>query len=291
MSYGMDFQGDAGGGGGGGFTNNDNSFSGGGTQDSAEKKSRRSYDDQTLIPVTISMAMKAQSDVAGGDGTMVLEDGRSLHMIKLIGAVRSVDTQSTNILYVIEDGTGVCDVKQWVDDNEPAAVTELTKAAAIENVYVKVIGMIKEYEGRKQIVATSVQRVLSGNELTHHLLEVMYSAEKFKQADSIVPPIMNMQNNNNNSMGYNNSSSSGQGAEIGNGFGGGGDPVEINKNNILEVFKRLNDEASETGTSVQQCIAELPSMSEADVRDAINFLSEEGQLYSTIDEHHFKFAY
>lgn len=285
----MDFQGDAGGG--GGFTNNDNNFGGGGgTQDSAEKKSRRSYDDQTLIPVTISMAMKTQSDVSGGDGTMVLEDGRSLHMVKIIGAVRSVDTQSTNIFYVLEDGTGVCDVKQWVDDNEPAAVTEMTKGAAIENVYVKVIGMIKEYEGKKQIVANSVHRLLSGNELTHHLLEVMYSAEKFKRADSIVPPIMNMQNNNNNkSMGYNGNSSSGQGAEIGN--GGGGNPVDMNKNSVMEVFQRLNDEASETGTSVQQCIAELPHISEADVRDAINFLSEEGQLYSTIDENHFKFAY
>lgn len=286
----MDFQGDAGGGG-GGFANNDNNFGGGGgTQDSAEKKSRRSYDDQTLIPVTISMAMKTQSDVSGGDGTMVLEDGRSLHMVKIIGAVRSVDTQSTNIFYVLEDGTGVCDVKQWVDDNEPAAVTEMTKGAAIENVYVKVIGMIKEYEGKKQIVANSVHRLLSGNELTHHLLEVMYSTEKFERADSIVPPIMNMQNNNNNkSMGYNDNSSSGQGAEIGN--GGGGNPVDMNKNSVMEVFQRLNDEASETGTSVQQCIAELPHISEADVRDAINFLSEEGQLYSTIDENHFKFAY
>jgi len=286
MNYGMDFQGgDTGGGGGGGYTNNDNSFGGGGgTQDSAEKKSRRSYDEQTLIPVTILMAMKSQTDISGGDGTLVLEDGRALHMVKIIGAVRSVDSQSTNVHYTIEDGTGSIEVKQWTDDNEPAELAEMKKETTQENIYVKVIGAIKEYEGEKQVVATSVRRLLSGNELTHHLLEVMYSAEKFKRADSIVPPVMHMQNT---TMGFNNS---GPAATISAGGGfGGGDSGGTNKDRVLELMQRLNSDTEE-GTSVQQCISELPDMPEADIRQALNLLSEEGQLYSTINENQFKIA-
>mmetsp|Transcript_36630 Transcript_36630/g.41206 ORF Transcript_36630/g.41206 Transcript_36630/m.41206 type:complete len:289 (-) Transcript_36630:1187-2053(-) len=286
MNYGMDFQGGDTGGGGGGYTNNDNSFGGGGgTQDSGDKKSRRSYDEQTLIPVTILMAMKCQSDTSGGDGTLVLEDGRPLHMVKIIGAVRGVDCQSTNVQYTIEDGTGCMDVKQWIDDNEPAGLMEMKKETTQEGIYVKVIGTIKEYGGSKMLVASSVRRLLSGNELTHHLLEVMYSAEKFKRADSIVPPVMHMQQNT--TMGFNNP---GPAATIGAGGGfGGGDSGGTNKDRVLELMQRLNSDTEE-GTSVEQCIAELPNMSEPDIRQALNTLSEEGCLYSTINENCFKLA-
>jgi len=285
----MDYQGGdtgGGGGGGGGYTNNDNSFGGGGggTQDSGEKKSRRSYDEQTLIPVTILMAMKAQTDISGGDGTLVLEDGRPLNMVKIIGAVRSVDSLSTNVQYTIEDGTGCIDVKQWMDDNDSAESTEMKKETIHDNIYIKVIGIIKEYDGKKMVVASSVRRLLSGNQLTHHLLEVMYSAEKFKRADSIVPPVMHVQNT---TMGFNNP---GPAATIGVGGGfGGGDSGDANKDRVLEVMHRLSDD-SEAGTSIQQCIAELPDMSEVDIRQAVNLLSEEGQLYSTINENQFKIA-
>jgi replication factor A2 len=290
LHLGMDYQGGGtggggGGGGGGGYTNNFGG-GGGGTQDSTEKKSRKNYDEQTLIPVTISMIKKAQTDSSGGDGTVVLEDGRPLHMVTIVGAVRSVDAQSTSIQYVIEDGTGSIDVKQWVDDNDSEVVAEEKKRAAQDNIYVKVTGSVKDYEDKKMFLANSVRKLGSGNELTHHLLDVMYSGEKFKRADSIVPPVML-----NNSMGFNsNNNNSGGQANMGGGGGGfnqgGGDDK---RSQVMNVMQRLNNDGEE-GTSVQQCVAELPGLSEADVRDVINLLSEEGSLYSTTDENHFKLA-
>jgi replication factor A2 len=178
----MDYQG----GDGGGFatSNNDgapSSSQGGG-------KPRRSYDEQTLIPVTIQMAMLAQPDASGGDGSLVLPDGRPVSMVKLIGAVRSVNEQSTNVLYNLEDGTGMIDVKQWVDDNDCTAVLDIRKETLKENLYVKVIGQIKDYDGKKMIVANTVRPLATGNELTHHYLEVAHSCEKSKRAASIVAP-------------------------------------------------------------------------------------------------------
>ena len=284
----MDFQGgDTGGGGsgggGGGYTNNFGG--GGGTQDSTEKKARKNYDEQTLIPCTISMIKKAQTDSSGGDGTVVLEDGRPLHMVTVVGAVRSVDAQSTSIQYVIEDGTGSIDVKQWVDDNDSEVVSEEKRRAAQDNIYVKVTGSVKDYEDKKMFLANSVRKLGSGNELTHHLLDVMYSGEKFKRADSIVPPVMV-----NNSMGFNNNNNNNNnnsGGQAAGGFNqGGGDDT---RSQVMNVMQRLNNDGEE-GTSVQQCIAELPGLSEADVRSVINLLSEEGSLYSTTDENHFKLA-
>lgn len=45
---------------------------------------------------------------------------------------------------------------------------------------------------------------------------------------------------------------------------------------------------SEEGVSIQQLQSQLNGMSEPDIRTAIDFLSSEGHLYSTIDEDHFK---
>lgn len=270
----MDFQGgDASGG--GGFSSGGNNY-GGGSQGSPDKK-RRNYDEQTLIPVTISMAFKARSDSSGGNDVLTLEDGRPLHSVKIIGAVRSADVQSTNIMYTIEDGTGALNVKQWADDNDAEAIGEMKRQNAREGIYVKVIGQVSEYDGQKQVVANSVQPLSSGDELTHHLLEVMYCAEKYKQADSIVSAPL-MQNSNGMAFGNNNSMQ----AKI-----EGGDKDAETKDRVLH-FLREND--SETGASIDVCIQQLSDLSEADIRKAAEYLSEEGQIYSTINESYFKVA-
>jgi replication factor A2 len=271
---GMDFQGGEAGGG-GGFSSNDNNF--GGSQGSPDKRSRRNYDEQTLIPVTIAMAFKARPDSSGGNDVLLLEDGRTLHSVKIIGAVRSADVQSTNIMYTIEDGTGALNVKQWADDNDVEAIGEMKRQNAKEGIYVKVIGQISDYDGKKQLVANSVQPLSSGDELTHHLLEVMYCAEKFKQADSIVAaPIMQ----NNNGMAFGSSNSMQAKME-------GGDDKNSIKERVLQ-FLREND--SETGASIDVCIQQLNDIAEADIRQAADHLSEEGQIYSTINESFFKVA-
>lgn len=179
----MDFQG---GGSGGGFTSN--TF-GAGTPDASQgQKTRRSYDEQTLIPVTIQMAMSAHPDPAGGDGSLLLEDGRKVASVKIVAAVRSVDAQSTNVVYELEDGTGLLDAKQWLDDNDCQALQEIRDACMKEHIYIKVIGQIKDYEGKKLLVANSVRPLSTANELTHHMLQVVHSAEKAKRQDSIVAP-------------------------------------------------------------------------------------------------------
>ncbi len=44
--------------------------------------------------------------------------------------------------------------------------------------YIPVIGEVEDYYGVHEIVAFNVQPVCSGNEVTHHFLEVPYSFEK-----------------------------------------------------------------------------------------------------------------
>lgn len=266
--FGSPFPGGGGGGGGRG---------GSGTQDSGQKKARRNYDEQTLIPVSFQMIHAAKVDPSTGDGGLVLEDGRPLHTVKVVAAVRSAEDQSTNVMYVLEDGTASMDVKQWLDDNDSSYVSDLRRETTKDGVYVKVIGQVKEYENKKQIIANSVRPLSTGNELTHHILEVMYSAEKFKRADSIVSPVSapvvnNLSNN----------------AGIGLSSLGSGDHEAI-RQQVFGVM-RENDDGSEEGISIQQCIQFLPDIPEADIRKIVSLLSEEGQIYSTISEDHYKVA-
>lgn len=271
----MDYQGGATG---GGF-NNTSGFGGSQEQQASQSsqggnKPRRSYDEQTLIPVTIHMIMQAQADPSG-DGSLVLEDGRKLAQVKLVAAVRSVEDASTNSLYNLEDGTGLLDVKQWLDDNDSTAIQELRQLTLKENIYVKVIGQVKDYEGKKMVLANSVRPLSSGNEVTHHFLQVVHSAEKFKRADSIVAqPISNT------GVGF------ASNAPMAQAQTGGGNSL---KDKVLQ-FIQTADDGGETGVNVNTCIKAMTEYSEADIRKAISDCAEEGEIYSTISEDHYKYA-
>ena len=249
------------------------------SQGSSGGKQRRSYDEQTIHPVTIRMALAAQTD-ATQDGNLLLDDGRKLYHVKIVGAVRSVEEHSTNALYEVEDGTGLIDVKRWVVDEEESSVAALREKTKQDNIYVKVVGEVKDYEGKKMIVAKSIRPLSTGNELAHHMLDVVYSAQKAKRANQPMPMMSNS----------------------GVGFGGsvGGAPLEQAANNngtgneVADLVMKFYVEESthlEIGASVQACYARLGGkFSEAQIRAAIDALSGEGRIYSTIDDDHFKFA-
>ena len=180
----MDYQGDTG----GGYQQQAASPGGGGQQ----QRPRKAYDEQTLLPVTAAMLNKATS----ADGNHDLPDGRPIHHVKIVGAVRDFEEQSTHLSLQIEDSTGLVDVKQWLDDNDSSAAVELREQCKQPHIYVRVVGQVKDYNGQKSIVAHSVRRCFDSNEITHHFLEVVHSAESYKRADRIggvAPPVsMNM---------------------------------------------------------------------------------------------------
>ena len=269
---GMDFQGgDEGGGGGygGGSSQADPSSSGG--------RTRRPYDEQTLTPVTIRMVRRSNPDA--GDGSLVLQDGRKVASVKIVGAVRNVEDHSTNVVYNIEDGTGLIEVKQWLDDNECTALQELRQQTLQEHIYLKIVGQIKDYEGNKIIIANSIRPISSGNELTHHMLEVAYNAERHKRADSFVVGSMPV----NTGIGFGGQKVHGAGAAA----GGSEDPL---RSAVISFFEHHED-SGEAGVHVKVCVDKLSgSFTEPDVRRMIEALSEEGHIYSTVSDDYFQYA-
>lgn len=123
----------------------------------------------------------------GGDGAagdMILQDERPLHMIKLVGAVRSFENRSTNTFLDVEDGTGLFSVKVFsggMEDgttSDPSAIQQMKAQAFQDGQYVRIIGQVREFDGNRMVIANDVRVLGSGDELSYHFCEVAYSYEK-----------------------------------------------------------------------------------------------------------------
>jgi replication factor A2 len=283
---GMDYQGMYAGGSHGGhdggymdshsYATNDRPNSSGGAGGGA----RRAYDQQTMVPVTIRMILESQAlpDDTGTAANLQLKDGRPLHQVRLVAAIRKQDDMSTNVLYEVEDGTGLIEVKKWVDDNVCSALHELQQECKQEHIFVKIVGQVKDYNGKKMILADSIRRLKTGNEVAHHFLEVVYSAQKNINKNSYVhaPPSMWNQGAASSAMAM----SANHGQSSGNTL----------RDQLMRII-RTEGEMSEAGASVQQCRMGLGNKyTESDVRKEMHALAAEGILYSTIDDNHYKLA-
>ncbi len=122
--------------------------------------------EHTLIPVTVKMIHSAVQDCK----RFVLKGGQPLHMVKLVGAVRSFRVHDKQLQIDLEDGTGLLWVFFWRKQKECMAQRHLIDECN-GNLYICVIGEVADYYGVHEIIAFDIQPVSSGNEVTHHFLE------------------------------------------------------------------------------------------------------------------------
>jgi replication factor A2 len=98
-------------------------------------------------------------------------------MNKLIGAVRNFRENIKHVQIDVEDGIGLVRVILWRKEKECMAQHQMIHKCN-SNCYIRVIGEIEDYYSVLEIIAFDVRPVSSGNEVTHHFLEVAYSFEK-----------------------------------------------------------------------------------------------------------------
>ncbi len=123
-----------------------------------------------LIPVTAKMIQSAAWD----SERFVLKDGQMLHIVKLVGAYRNFHVNIIHVQIDVEDGTGHVLVILWKEQKECMAQRQMIHECN-SNHYICVIGEVEDYYGVHEIIAFDVHPVSSGNEVTHHFLEVAYT--------------------------------------------------------------------------------------------------------------------
>jgi len=235
-------------------------------------------------------------------------DGRDFHQFTLVATV--IQSHNTNVAleYMLDDGTGQFSATVFTASENVAPQVHR------DGVYVRVYGMLKNVQGVKSLTAFKMTEVKDHNDLTYHMLDVIQAFCKTKWGfQALSGAAVGASNNakapmsaggsvSNSAYSSNNYGSAGSGM-TGSVPKGQGQVLNPINSNVVEdlsntaaleraVLKLFMDDAassaSEQGTSVQTLYKALPSVAPNDIRRAVDHLSEEGHLYSTIDEDHFK---
>jgi len=257
-------------GGGGGFVADGGDFGSQASQKSPNTVKKR--DAQTLVPVTIR-----QLNTAEIRDTKFKIDGKEVSQITLIGVILSVEVQNTNINYMIDDGTGKINVRVYIDTEDDTQKQSQWR----ENMYVRVIGNLRVFQNGPSVVGFTLIPMADFNELTFHFLECIHthcvntqgpaSSSPTKSAATLAQP-MKAESGSGIAVSFN----EGKESDVGNDV----------QNQVMSVFNK--DILSDTGTSIVAVCDQLSHLTRHDIQKAIEFLSDEGHLYSTIDEEHFK---
>ncbi len=104
-----------------------------------------------LIPVTAKMIHSTIWD----SERFFLKDGRPLHMVKLVGAVRNFRVNIKHVQIDVEDGTGLVRVLLWKERKECTAQHQMIHECN-SNRYIPVIGEVEDYYGVHEMIAFDV---------------------------------------------------------------------------------------------------------------------------------------
>ncbi|KAM3069486.1 Replication factor A protein 2 [Clarireedia jacksonii] len=148
---------------GGGFVQGGYGGSQGGSQESPGGS--KTYGKDTLRPVTIKQIIEAVQPHPDADFKI---DGVEITQLSFIGQIHSISKQATNITYKIDDGSGLIEVKQWIDSEADPDDPKLTHN---EGEYIHVWGRLKSFSNKRHVGAHVIRPVTDHNEITYHGLE------------------------------------------------------------------------------------------------------------------------
>ncbi|PHH86688.1 hypothetical protein CDD83_9886 [Cordyceps sp. RAO-2017] len=142
-------------------------FAGGSQQGSQGGGGGKAYQDESLRPVTIKQILEAEEAFSGADFKI---DGAAVTQITFVGQVRSINPQSTNVTFKLDDGTGQIEVKKWIDADKQ---DDADPGFELDS-HVRVWGRLKSFSNKRHVGAHVIRPVADYNEVNYHLLEATY---------------------------------------------------------------------------------------------------------------------
>ncbi|KAL6216383.1 hypothetical protein ACLB2K_009606 [Fragaria x ananassa] len=263
--------------GGGGFMSSQATQFGGDSNSS----SARSRESHGLVPVTVKQISEAHQ--SGDEKSNFVIGGADVANVSLLGMVFEKVEKTTDVSFTIDDGTGRIKCRRWV--NEAFDSTEME--AVEDGMYVRVNGNLKVFQGVRQIGAFSVRPVKNFDEVAFHYIECIYNHLRLQKlqgiavnqpqpmGSSVYTPVKSEPG------GYQTASSN----QLSGQFTADG---RKSVHELIIEYMRLQP-SSTNGTSTQELSQRLNLPMEK-IMDAIRPLEADGELYSTIDEFHYKIA-
>ena len=273
-----------GGAGSGGFFTGSQGGGGGGAGGSQGTPSK-AFAKSSLRPVTIKQILDAHQPHQ--DSTIFMCDNTELSQVTFVGQVRNIVVQATNVTLTVDDGTGIMEVKQWLDiakdgsgDDGSGGGAGASPAGNIqETMYVRILGNTREQNGRRHVGTHNIRPVTDYNEVLFHLLEATAIHLYFTKG-----PLEQLGGGGGGKADYGGDThmaDAGAGHGGGGGGGGvGGAPAGLNRQARM-VFEVLKNSPSNEGLHINQ-IASKGGMNPADVYAGVEQLIELGTCFTTV---------
>ncbi|CAN8260599.1 unnamed protein product [Cochlearia groenlandica] len=148
-------------------------FAGGGfmtsqatTQAPDSASSSKNRDVRTLLPLTLKQLNSSSSN---GESNFSI-DGVDINNVAIVGRVSRMESRITQVDFVVDDGTGCVDCVRWCHERQETEEIEAVKLG----MYVRLHGLVKSFQGKRSVNVFSIRPVTDFNEIVHHFAECIY---------------------------------------------------------------------------------------------------------------------
>jgi len=258
-------------GGGGGFQASSQPSGDSGTGGSFRGKGRdgEARAPSTLIALTCRQCLLA--DLSDGKCRV---DNADVSLVSLVGQIHSIVSTSITISFTLDDGT--CEIQARMFSRD----TELSKGDGLDLVtefnYVRLTGRIQEMNGARSFLGTNLKKITDFNEVTFHGIEALHNHIR----NTVGLPSANAPNQQNQQQMQFNKAMPGA-------FSAAAPGGATDDRKILYAFFLNSSVSSSIGTSIHEA-SEATRIPYEKCAVMIRELADDGMLYSTSDENHFK---
>lgn len=222
-----------------------------------------------LLPVTCK-----QVAAAVADGEVFRIDGQETSHVTLVGQLCLCVQQANYILVTLDDGTGLAEVQYWIDAAAPAAAQ--IKELCSGNNYLRIFGNLREFQGRKDILAQRIQAVNNFDEVTFHMLQCV--ATHLANTRGPLTPSVPAR--------YGAAQAAGTGADTG-AVGSDGTAYPSNVHHMVHEIVRADH--STNGIAISEICAKLAgTATEAKINEAIDYFMSQGIFWHGVDRGYVK---
>ncbi|GJV79730.1 replication protein A 32 kDa subunit A [Tanacetum coccineum] len=259
-------------------------FDGGSQMASSPATAAASRDTIGLVPLTIKQISEASH--SGDDKSNFVLSGSHVVNVTIVGMVSNIVERNIDVTFTVDDGTGKLSCKKWV--NEP--VDKLLMEEVRDGIYVHVDGHLKSFRGERHVDVFSVRPVTNFDEITFHFVACIHNHVRTSKDQK-------MQGNGTTSSDGINSTPH---TPIQNGTNGSKlapssqlsvpfsvDGLKGFDQMVLAYLQLPENYGNEKGFHTDE-LAQKLKLPKNKIMESIRALEDEGMIYSTIDEFHFK---
>ncbi|ESQ49815.1 hypothetical protein EUTSA_v10021296mg [Eutrema salsugineum] len=240
----------------------------------------KNRDVRTLLPLTLKQLNSVSTN---GESNFSI-DGVDINTVAIVGRVSRMENRITQVDFVVDDGTGCVECVRWCHERQETEEIEAIKLG----MYVRLHGHLKSFQGKRSVNVFSIRPVTDFNEIVHHFAECIYvhmyntksRGGSISQATVTPRPQMPYSTMPTPAKPY----QTGPSNQFPNQFN---DPLHGFKQMILNYLNQPMHLTSEAGVHCD-VIARNLGIPPLKVKDALEQLSNDGCVYSTMDETCFK---